>query len=365
MGFEGGSISCRMFYVPGGLSEKCVEAFARYAAPPIDTLGRQPVSGWVTGRHLLDRNITEETAYYGGYLRLTLMKAERKIPEALLRAECRIEELAAMQAKGVAFLKRDERAKIREGVIDRLLPGMPPTLKGIPVIYDGRSRLLYAGATADKQVEALSVAFKAATRITLVPVTPVTAALERGKVNAADFEPSSFSPEIEDEGANANPGRDFLTWLWFFSERKGGLVNTDLGEFGVMIEGPLLFIHEGGGAHEAVLRKGAPLLSAEAKTSLLSGKKLRSARVVFAHGEQVWQAVLDADQFVLRGIKLPQGDNVDAISKFQQRMAFLQTFRETLLTAYDIFLESRANKQKWRAMQKEIQSWVAARQSKG
>jgi len=354
-----------MYYVPGGLSEKCVEGFARYAAPPVSTLGSQPISGWVTGRHLLDRNITEESAYYGGYLRLTLMKAERKIPGALLRAECRIEELAEMEAKGVAFLKREARARIKDGVIARLLPSMPPALKGIPVIYDGRDRILYAGAMSDKQSDALAVSFKAATRINLIQITPVTAALERNKVNAADFEPSSYSPECEDDSDNANPGRDFLTWLWFFSERKGGLIETEFGEFGVMIEGPLVFIHEGGGAHEAVLRKGAPLLSAEAKTSLLSGKKLRSAKIAFSHNEHSWQAVLDADSFVLRGIKLPQGDNVDAISRFQQRMMFLQTFRETLLTAYDRFLEARANKERWRAMQKEIQEWVAARQPRG
>lgn len=81
MGFESGAISFRAFYLPGGMPEDFVARFARHAAPPVDRLGRDPVSGWVTGRHLLDRFIEEDTAIVAGYPRLTLMKAEKKIPE--------------------------------------------------------------------------------------------------------------------------------------------------------------------------------------------------------------------------------------------------------------------------------------------
>ncbi len=80
MSFESGSIGCRLFFVPDEIPDDVVERFAAQAAPSLDALKDEPVQGWVGGRHLLDRVITEENAYTAGFLRLVLMQAERKIP---------------------------------------------------------------------------------------------------------------------------------------------------------------------------------------------------------------------------------------------------------------------------------------------
>ena len=364
MGFESGSVSCRMFYVQGRMPEDCVKRFAAHAAPPIDTVGSDPVSGWVSGRHLLDRKITDENATVAGYLRLTLVSAQRKVPEALLRAECQMEELAEMQARGTAFLKRDARMEIRKNVLDRLLPAMPPTLKGMPMVHDAQNDLVYAAAMSDKQSDALILAVREAVGVTLIPLTPATAALRRKQVNARDLDPSSFSPEFEDEQSSDSLGQDFLTWLWFFAEMRGGLVKTDRQEFGVILEGPLTFVLEGNGAYETVLRKGTPLVSAEAKTALLSGKKLKSARVTLARGEEMWSVRLDGDEFLFRGLAMPKGAQLDPISRFQERMLLLETFREAFLQCYDIFLGERANASAWKKTVKEIHGWVANRVAK-
>ena len=116
MGFEGGALSYRAFYLSGKLPDDVVKRFAKYAIPAIETLGNGELNGWVSGRHLLDRKITEENAFLAGYLRLTLVKAEKKIPEALLRAECKIEEFALMAAEGKAFVTRSERSEIKKAV---------------------------------------------------------------------------------------------------------------------------------------------------------------------------------------------------------------------------------------------------------
>jgi len=97
--FESGAVTCRMFYVPGGLPDDVIDRFAAAAAPPVLDMGREPIEGWVTSRHLMDGHITDESATVAGYLYLYLMQAERKIPPALLRAECRMRELAEMQAR--------------------------------------------------------------------------------------------------------------------------------------------------------------------------------------------------------------------------------------------------------------------------
>ncbi len=74
---------------------------------------------------------------------------------------------------------------------------------------------------------------------------------------------------------------------------------------GVMIQCPLTFFMEGQGAHLMVLRHGEPLIASEAKTALLGGKKVQRARVILAIGEEPWSANVDAETFVMRGIKLP------------------------------------------------------------
>jgi hypothetical protein len=96
MSFESGSVATRLFYAVKGLPKDAVERFSRHEAPPLKSLGSQSTHGWVGGRHLLDVPITEENAHYGGYLRLALVKAERKVPTSLLRAECLLEEVAYM-----------------------------------------------------------------------------------------------------------------------------------------------------------------------------------------------------------------------------------------------------------------------------
>lgn len=361
MGFESGSVSFRMFYLGRKLPDDHIARFAAHAAPALETLGPEPVYGWVTGRHLLDRAITEATALYGGYLRLALSRAERRIPNALLRAECMMEEIAAREASGLEFLKRQERSRIRKEVVDRLLPTMPPQLTGIPMVCGRRGEALLASALSEKQMDVFANHFHGATGIELVPLTPETAALKRKHTSVRDLGPTSFSSECPDEEVSPHIGLDFLTWLWFFSEVRGGKFETTDGEFAVALEGPLMFVMEGTGAHEARLRRGEPLLSAEAKAALVSGKKLRRARLILAQDDRQWSAELDGQDFAFRGVKLPRGEILDAQSLFQERMLLIQTLIQSVLALYDRFLDERTSTEKWKDTLREIRVWVTSR----
>jgi len=364
MAFESGSLSFRMFYLSQPLPGNYIEQFARHAAPPVETMGTGEISGWVTGRHLLDRNITEEGSIVSGYLRLTLMKAARIIPPALLKAECKMQELAEMQARGLPFLRRNEKSAIKKEVTARLLPTMPPTLSGIDIVCEPQGQFLYATATTDKQLDALRLSFRHATGLDIIPFTPESIAAKMLKTDIRDLPPASFSPEQADEMAEAHVGRDFLTWLWYFSEACGGIADLDAGQFSVAIEGPLCFMFEGAGAHETVLRHGQPLISAEAKTALMNGKKLKRAKVIFAREDTTWKLTLDADTFTCRSAQLPQGEDLDASSRFQDRILAIDTLREVLTGFYARFLQERMNTQEWQAIRDDIRKWVGNRRAK-
>jgi Putative exonuclease, RdgC len=365
MAFENGSVSYRMFYVTRAMPDDAVSRFAENAAPPIDTLSDGEIHGWVSGRHLLDRVITEKNAVYGGFLRLTLMKAERKIPESLLRAECRMEELAQQEASGKPFLTRSEKKDIKDSIVSRLLPTMPPQLKGIPFVFDEREGIIYATALNDKQMDAFTIYFSQTLGFNLIPVLPETAAMKRLRVDIKTWSPTSFSPEVDNSEAGQDPGEDFLTWLWFYSEARGGIANLeDLGEFAVMIDGPLNFISDGSGAQDVVLRRGEPRLSAEAKTSLLGGKKLKQAKLTLAQGDLSWSCTFTAAGFVVRGLKMPPLEKMDAVTAFQERINQIGRFSEATLRLFDRFVKERNHVNDWKKTTTEIHAWVSERKTR-
>lgn len=364
MPFESGSVSFRMLELPRVFPKNFAEQFAMQAAGPLDAVGALESRGWVTGRHLLDAHITEESALHAGWVRLALRQAERKVPAALLKAECRMEELATMAAEGKAYLKAKARAEIRQSVTERLLPNMPPQLRAIPFVYKPGDTHLYVTALPLGPLDVFNAALVSTLGFGGSPATPETLGQTLKKADLRDFHGTSFSPEMEGEAMEAAPGREFLTWLWFKAETQHGrLALAAGGELGVLVEGPLTFIHEGNGAHVSVLKKGMPENSIEAKTCLLSGKKLKEAKITFALDEQMaWSFGFEADQFLIRGLKLPQGEGqLDAISRFQERMIFLEQWREIFLDLFGAFLDARIDSKKWKNTTADIREWIQGR----
>lgn len=357
MSFESGSVSLRMFYVPGELPADGLDRFAEQTIGPVDTLRDEEIHGWVGPRHLLDREISEETALPGGYLRLTLAQAMRKIPTALLRAECRMEEMVWMAAEGRDYVNRQTRSEIKKEVIEKLLPQMPPTLKGIDFVYVRSRGLLYCTAMSEKQLDAFLIHFGAVTGVKPVSADPTAMAWQLAQSRTDRWNSLGFAA---DQWADCAPGREFLMWLWFMSEAKGGEVTLpESGPMAVLVEGPLQFDQEEQG--ETVIRKGEPMISAETRAALLSGKKLRRAKLTLARGEEIWTCTLDADEFIFRGLKLPKPEAYDVLGKFTERMEFLDMFRVAFGELYKQFVEIRDDPSALEALCEEIREWIRSR----
>jgi len=362
--FKSGSISMRMFLMPAELPENCVALFQKKALPPIDTLGEGNIAGWVTNRHLLDRNLTDDTAHFGGYLLMDFVVAGRVIPSALFRTECKMEELAQLAASGFERLSARARSDIRQSVTSRLLPTMPAQLKAQQFVVEPYGNRLWTSALSDAQAEDFAQHFSQAVGLSPVPMTPEVAAARR-KIDVRQWNLACFSPEAMGEPVSDRVGHDFLTWFWFITEARRALVKLpDLGEFGLMIEGPLSFVMEGGGAHTVRLAKGEPRVSAEAKSALLAGKKLQRAKITLARGKEMWTCGLEADSFAFRGLKLPQSEQLDAVSRFQGRMRLLETFSDAFYGIFDQFAAERNDQARWTETLKDMRKWVAGRYSR-
>lgn len=270
-----------------------------------------------------------------------------------------------MQAQGVDRVSGSVRREIRRSIEARLTPQAQPQLRGIPFVYDALRELVYAGALSDKQVDAFQIHFAQAVGFSLIPVTPDMAAIKRHQANVRDWQPTSFSPERADDEVSHDPGLDFLTWLWFVAEGRGGQVKVpDVGEVAVMIEGPLLFVKEGGGAHAVGMKGGEPLCASETKSALVDGKKLRRARLTLAIGERVWSVTLDAPTFTFRSLRLPEGEKLDQISKFQERLEMLSDFQRAFLGLFDRFVQERISHHDWDNTLKQMAAWITERRTR-
>ena len=366
MPFDQGTITFRICSLPKALPKDALERFAAAAAGPLEHVRDEPKWGWVSGRHLLETRIDEETSTLGGYLHLALRKAERKIPGALLKAECRMAELARMAETNSERLGRKERKTIKEEVTERLLPQMPVQLSGVPFAIDTSDNVLYVGASSQAVLDTFLSLFCQTIGFEPIPLLPDIVASDLCETNPDALPALNFSPELPDANAAGSLGQNFLTWLWFFQEdRQGVLPATKLGQFSLLVDGPLTFVAEGAGAYESSLRKGMPTISAEAKAALLVGKKLTKAKLVLARTRaEEWSVTVDADAFIFRGLKLPEGEAMDPGSIFEERMTNLYIFKTVFLALFQRYVEEVKDSAKRLAFQERAKQWVRERDGK-
>ena len=377
MSFENGSVSLMICPLRNPMPENYLELFAKHSAGKLDDVKDEPVLGWVSGRHLLESRIDEDTSKCGGFPYMNLRKTERKVPAQLLNAVCRRDELAYMQAHDCAFVPRKEKRAIKEEAIEALMPKMVPTISAVPFVVDTTSNVLYFGASSLAKFDVFVQEFTRALGMDAEPVPLTVDELMASllKKNETDLPPLTLT-NLANGMDEPQPGRDFLTWLWFEAEVNGGRCSAgEFGDFVAAIEGPLTLAYSPGktkdpdlaGSGESVVKRGNPTVSGEAKAALSSGKKLRKARVIFARegaNAEVdkWAFTFDADTFTFGSVKLPEGEEMEREAAFEERVANLNILR-TVFSAYFKKFAAAVMNGKNIATEKAMRQWVADRES--
>lgn len=361
MAFETGRPSFRVFRCGEEMNEGLIEAFRRHLAPKPEAITVSPMEGWAGWRHLLDRDLSEDSCLFVPWLYVNRMKSERKIPVALLRAYCKIAEAETLKKSGQEILPPNVRHEIKERIVEELAPDMPPTLSGYGIVFDFATGAIYAETTSDKAAEAFAAAFREVSGHSVTVLNPETVAVLRKGVNANDLKPAVFT----DDETVAPPercalGLEFLTWMWYSWEDGNDNFQTTRGDrVEYMMQGPVAFYNEGRGAHSVVIRNGLPLQSREAGAALLCGKKVRKIKLSMGDGANAWTATIDSD-FTFSSVALPHEKGAPRQS-LQERMGLLDSFVESLFSLYDIFLDRRANARAWKNTEEKMKAWVRRR----
>jgi len=145
-------------------------------------------------------------------------------------------------------------------------------------------------------------------------------------------------------GTHGFLGEEFLTWLWFRWETDGGEFTTTGGRVvGVALDDLLTFAAPSDDETEQTLRHGLPTRTAEARTALRQGRRLRKARLIIAEGARQWTATLDATTMVLTGVRLPEDaeETESDQDRTADRAANWLLLHEIVRLLYGQFLQQR------------------------
>ena len=356
MPFERGTFPLTMFKLTGDLPENTAELFSNKKAGRLEDVKDEVQIGWTGHNHLLETNIDEENIQHGGFVFVNLRTAKKKVASSQLKADIRIEEIAHIRASGYPELSRKKKKEIREDVTERLMNDATPQFSGIQAVIDQNDNSIYLGTSSIAAVDSFIGLFSDTFKIAPIQIVPEELMAEE-KILQTSYTGLRLPKGEEDD---FTPGRDFLTWLWYFSEEKGGEVDVkNFGRFAFMPNGPLTFAAEGQGAFESVVRKGNPLNSAEAKTALSTGKKLKKAGLTFARADEIWNCSFDADTFTFSGMKLPEGEEMDPASRFAERMNNLHIFKEVFNAYFKKFLAETV--ENLDTVNSDITKWIETR----
>ena len=110
-------------------------------------------------------------------------------------------------------------------------------------------------------------------------------------------------------------GQEFLTWLWWKSEERGGSVElAGQGDIIVVFEKHMLLEYGEADYNERLVCSGLQTELKEARTGLRTGKKLEQARLQIIKDEREYNLTLGATFFEFRNVRLPKTEAADPAS---------------------------------------------------
>lgn len=335
--------------------------------------------GWAGGDHVLDLNFDLAKNVINDALHLAIRIDTDKIPGSLLRAYTKIETDARAQLNPSGYPTKAQRQEAKEAARIRAeaeaADGRFRRLAYYPVLWDGQSNVLYAGATSASVLERLQGLFRETFDRTLEPITSGSLAYSlaeaRGQERSVeDFGPVGFVGEDAsyssvawtDSDASSRDfwGNEFLIWLWHTLQIVGDTIKLpDDSEATVMVAKTLTLDCPRGETGRDQLTNEGPTRLPEAFRALQAGKLPRKAGLIIVrHGVQ-YELTLQAETLAVSGANLPRIEGVSGTEAHAARIDSLRHLVETLDLLYDAYGRRRTGPE-WTGELGRIRRWLQA-----
>ena len=160
-------------------------------------------------------------------------------------------------------------------------------------------------------------------------------------------------------------GRDFLTWLWFYTDKKNGLFQSKAGQdFALFLEQRISVLGGEGESRDTAVSSGPLSELREARLGLQTGKKVDQAKIRMEQDENTWLVQVKGEDFSLTGVKTPKVDmkleeGEDPDARFLEKMYLIEKSLEILDELFALFLELRLSPD-WSRVRKEMADWVGS-----
>jgi len=161
-------------------------------------------------------------------------------------------------------------------------------------------------------------------------------------------------------------GQEFLTWLWYKSEERGGTIFLQgAGDIQFVFEKHMLLESGEGESLERLICNGLQTELQEARTGLLMGKKLERARIYLAKGDYEWRFSLSATLLEFRSVSLPKtvsssDDSSDPLAweaKILERIGMSEELMHTIDELFRMFLKMRISSG-WPQEKAGLNAWI-------
>lgn len=162
-------------------------------------------------------------------------------------------------------------------------------------------------------------------------------------------------------------GQEFLTWLWWKSEERGGSIALpDSGDIVVVFEKHMLLEYGEGEYSEKLVCTGLQTELKEARTGLMMGKKLEQARVQIVKDSYEWNVTLGAALFEYRNVRLPKtavteqgagNSEEETEGMILERIFLFEELVRIVNDLFRLFLQARTSND-WPSELKTIRNWV-------
>ncbi len=161
-------------------------------------------------------------------------------------------------------------------------------------------------------------------------------------------------------------GQEFLAWLWYKSEQRGGSVEVPgVGDVLVVFEKHMLLEFGEGEANEKVICRGLQTELREARLGLRMGKKPEQARIRLARGDYEFSVTLTAATMEFRNVRLPktvagsdEGDDPEAVEgRILERISLFEELSGLVNELFRMFVVVRVSAQ-WPDELLRLREWV-------
>jgi len=374
MGLLKGTLSFSLYRLEGSLPEKADEFIAHqlqaFAFRNMALASEEKAMGWTSLENVLDTDFEGAQYVWGDYLMLALRIDRKTVPPSLLKIRLLEAEQDFLAETGQKRIYREQREDLRERVHLELFSKTQPVPAFYEFCWSVSQKTLLLCTLSEKVIDDFQDFFKQAFSLYVYPYTPWDPLWLEEELAArlSLAEKAGLPDSVDTAGLSAvdrtSLGREFLTWLWFKSEERNGMIEIPgTGDTEVLLVRRLVLESGDGEYAETVVCQGLHADLKEGKEALRQGKKIKEARIKLGKDEDTWEFTLKADRFSFQSLKLPTmtdklDDQEDREGAMIERLYLIETATKTMTSLFRLFLDLRLSARWLSSEAPRIKSWL-------